>query len=714
MPEEKGRSAPAGTPTGTSLGTPMSTIEMDGIKNWTLTEDSESIVWLSLDKAGSSTNVLSKEVLEELGEIIGRLSKKPPRGLIIRSAKEKGFIAGADIKEFTELRDHKEAEELIRGGQRVFDALEGLRFPTIALINGFCLGGGLELALACTYRVASDDRGTRFGAPEVNLGIHPGFGGTVRLPRLVGVTASMDMILTGRTIDARRAGRIGLVDYVEPLRHLEDRAKALVGERPRLHRLSLKEKVLSHRFVRPLLQRYLHSEVSKKAPAEHYPAPHSVIDIWAEYYDDPGVMYREEAKSVADLITGTTSKNLVRLFFLRESLKGLGKEVDFPVSHVHVVGAGVMGGDIASWCVLRGLSVTLQDREGKYIAPAMKRAYRLFKKKLKSDILVTEAMDRLMPDVGGAIGVEKADVVIEAIFEDLEAKQALYKELEPRMKKGALLATNTSSITLESLSEGLEEPSRLVGLHFFNPVSKMLLVEIVKGDSTDLEVVSQASAFAVHLDRLPLPVRSRPAFLVNRLLMPYLLEAVTMVEEGISPRDIDKVAFKFGMPMGPISLADTVGLDICLHVGEIMSESLGFDVPRRLSEMVKKGDLGKKSGKGFYDYGRYRKGRVKFGKRPIGNVATDDICDRLILSILNEAVAVLREGVVDTPDLLDGGMVFGTGFAPFRGGPMRHLSVIGKDFVIRRLEEFEGRYGKRFSPDSGWESLELPVDDRLP
>jgi len=412
-------------------------------------------------------------------------------------------------------------------------------------------------------------------------------------------------------------------------------------------------------------------------------------------------MLRAEAESVAKLITGPTAQNLIRVFLLQERLKGLAKGTEFHPRHVHVIGAGIMGGDIAAWCALKGMQVTLADQSPERIAPAIKRTYALFRKRLKKTRPIQEAMDRLMPDHQG-LGVSRADVVIEAIFEDADVKRSLYQQLEPQMRPDAILATNTSSIPLKELRTALVKPDRLVGLHFFNPVAKMQLVEIVRDAETDSSVVANATAFARKIDRLPLPVSGTPGFLVNRILMPYLLEAVTLEAEGIAATEIDRQALAFGMPMGPVELADTVGLDICLHVAEILSEHMDTTVPQRLRDLVEAGHLGRKSGEGFY---QYSKGKVVKSKDTQIHQGGHEIIDRMILRMLNEVVACLREKVVDEADLLDGGMVYGTGFAPFRGGPLHHIETVGADVLYERLQELEQKYGSRFQPDPGWEQV---------
>ncbi len=672
-------------------------------KHWHLETDEDDVIWLHFDKAESSTNVFSADVFAEFFEILGQLSGINPKGLIILSDKESGFIAGANIEEFTQLESEEQALELIRVGQSAFDKLEALPFPTLSLINGFCLGGGLEMSLACDYRIALDEPKTRLGLPEVLLGIHPGWGGTMRLPRLIGAPAAMDLMLSGRTVNARAAKKLGIVDRIAPQRHLKRAAKVLILKRPAISASGKIRAIANTRVVRPLLAKYLRKQVAKRAPEKHYPAPYALIDLWEKYGGDEKTMLMEEAISVAQLVSGATAQNLVRVFLLQERLKSLGKGVDFQPKHVHVIGAGIMGGDIAAWCALKGLTVTLQDREPKFIAPAVKRAHALFKKRLKVPHLIQAAKDRLIPDQHGS-GVKSADVVIEAIIENKEAKQELFSQIESLLKPDTILATNTSSIPLDELSETLQQPDRLVGIHFFNPVAKMQLVEIVEGENTSQENKNKAAKFCRCIDRLPLPVKSSPGFLVNRILMPYLMEAVKLLEEGVPAQVIDRAATDFGMPMGPILLADTVGLDICLSVAEILGEALGLNVPEALRKKVKAGKLGVKSGQGFY---QYKKGKQMKTKVNVDNSDShsEDIADRLILQMLNESIACLREGVIGNMDLVDVGMIFGTGFAPFRGGPMHYMEQRGRQDIVDRLKELEGQYGERFAADAGWQTI---------
>src|SRR5215470_12773935 len=638
---------------------------MGGMQHWRLERGADGLAWLVFDKAGSSTNTLSRAVLEELSGALHELSAQPPKGLVIRSGKDNGFIAGADIDEFGEIESVDDALALVRRGWDTFNQLAQAPYPTLALVRGFCLGGGLELALACRYRVVVDEPGTRLGLPEVMLGIVPGWGGIRRLPRLAGAPAALDMLLTGRTIDARRAKKLGIADECVPARIMMNTARGLLLASPPPRRLPFVLALTLNPLLRPLIASKARKQVAARARAEHYPAPYAILDIWVKHDGDALAAPASDKASIAHLLQTPTARNLIRVFKLQERLKGFGRENETAAHRVHVVGAGTMGGDIAAWCALRGLTVTLQDQNAERLTPAFGRAAKLFADRLKDPRRVRDALDRLIPDVAGD-GIARADIIIEAIFENLEAKQQLFVALEARAKPSALLATNTSSIPLEQIRAPLKDPQRLIGLHFFNPVSRMMLVEIVTASDTRQELVASAAAFTRQIDKLPLPVKSAPGFLVNRILAPYLMQAMKCVDEGVSPETVDEAALDFGMPMGPIELADSVGLDICLAVGKM----LGGDapVPHRLSELIAAGHLGRKTGRGFYEWknGKAQKGSP--GAVPAG------LSDRLVSPLLAEAESALEERIVADADLVDAGAIFGTGFAPFTGGPIHYMA----------------------------------------
>jgi len=686
---------------------------------WQFERDPQAIGWLTLDKPGSSANTLSGAVLLELQRQLGALAdgtgQAGLRGLVIRSGKPSGFIAGADIREFTTFASEDQALAHIQLGQRVCSELEALPLPTVALIHGFALGGGLELALACRYRVALGDARLALGLPEVQLGIHPGFGGTVRSVRLLGVRAAMNLMLTGRPLRADRALQTGLVDRLVASRdELDEAARQLIRAAPRPHRPPLSERALSWPGVRALLRPALLRKVGAQARREHYPAPYAIVDLWSRYGARGAAAYAAEARSIAGLFQHDSTRNLIRVFLLQDRLKALGGRTGAapaPLEHVHVVGAGVMGGDIAAWCALRGLTVTLQDQEMRLIEPALTRARELFDKRLPTPAERDAALQRLRADVEGG-GLQDADLLIEAIFEDLAAKRALFAAAEPRLRAAAVLATNTSSLTLESLAAGLADPGRLVGLHFFNPVAQMPLVEVVHFPGTRAEIVAAAMSFTRRIDKLPLPCRSSPGFLVNRVLFPYLHEALHAAGEGIGTAAIDRAAVDFGMPMGPLQLSDVVGLDVLLHVGDIVTRELKQQPPAFIAtvrRMVEQRHLGRKSGRGFY---LWREGKAagpatlepSAPATPAG-ADTADLGDRLILALVNECVACLREGVVADADLIDAGVIFGTGFAPFRGGPLNYARARGADACVQRLQQLAQRYGARFTPDPGWTQL---------
>ena len=628
------------------------------MRHWNLTRDAHGIAWMRLDTAGASMNKLSAEVLAEFSAQLDEFDLKPPAGMIIQSAKDSGFIAGADVEEFKALDNPQQAQEIIARGWHLFNRLAAVPYPTLSLIRGICLGGGLEISLACRYRIAVDEPATRLGLPEVLLGIVPGWGGMMRLPRLIGPQAALDMMLTGKTLDARRAKRAGLVDLAVPARLMERSAAELIRSGRRPHRPSGLPALMNHPLMRPIIAAMAKKQVAKKARPEHYPAPYAIIDLWQKADGDPLKM----PQPMQTIIGSPTTKNLLRVFFLQERLKSLGKESSFKAKHLHVIGAGTMGGDIAAWGALRGLTVTLQDQDISRIAPAMGRAGALFKKRLRDPLLHRAAMDRLIPDTTGE-GIQHADVVIEAIFENLQAKHALLQQIEPRLKPGAILATNTSSLRIEDLRTALADPSRLVGIHFFNPVAMMPLVEVIAAVGTQPQAAADAAAFVRSIDKLPLPVKSAPGFLVNAVLAPYLLGAMRKLDEGVAPNVIDAAMRRFGMPMGPIELADTVGLDIALAAGRQLSDVAS--PPTCLMERVEQGHLGKKSGRGFYEWS---KGAI--ANRSDVAAIPEGLAESLIAPLVDRTEALVQAGVIADADLADAGVIFSTGFAPFRGGPL--------------------------------------------
>lgn len=630
------------------------------LNHMALTLDNQNIAWLALDVAESAVNRLSAQVMQELDQTLDHFAKHPPAGLVIFSGKDSGFIAGADIDEFAGLDTKEKALMLVGRGWKLFDRLAAIPYPTLALIRGHCLGGGLELAMACRYRLAVDQDDTRLGLPEVMLGIFPGWGGMQRLPRLVGPAAALDMMLSGRAINARRAASMGLVDAAVPPRiaHQAAAQHVISGKPP--HTIKGVKKLLNHPRLKPLVARRARQAIDKRDPFHHYAAPRAILDLWLQHDGNP----LKSPETIERLTQSETARNLLRVFRLQERLKHLGKQSNsVQIQHIHVVGAGLMGGDIAAWCALKGLRVTLQDQDRQRIAQAQARATTLFKRRLKEPRLIQAALDRLIPDLNGN-GVRHADLVLEAITEDADIKRSLYEILEPQLKPDAVLATNTSSLSLADLGRDLQQPDRLVGIHFFNPVARMPLVEIIETSGLESSIRQKAYAFTHLLGKLPLPVKDSPGFLVNAVLAPYMLEAMRCVDEGMTPATVDQAMLEFGMPMGPLELADTVGLDIVRDAGMQLSDT--GTLPACLRTHLDNNELGKKSGQGFFAWtdGHIQKGAA--ATPPPG------LADRLIEPLINKAQEQVNAGVVADADLADAGVIFGTGFAPFRGGPLHY------------------------------------------
>ncbi len=667
-------------------------------RHWRLEFDLDKVCWLTLDRAGESVNSLSNEVLTELDKIITSLENQPPVGLVLQSGKKGSFIVGADVREFDQIENAEQAAGIIREAHALFNRIESLQFPTAVIIEGYCLGGGLELALCFDYRIAKNTENTRLGFPEVRLGIYPAFGGSMRSTRQIGGFEALQLMLTGRMLRAHQAKAKGLVDQlVGPYAELRWAARRAVLGGRKSRGPGFAAKLTNWSPLRKFLAGQMRKKTAAKANPAHYPAPFELIDAWETYGQNPKGMLEQEATRNARLITGSTSRGLRRVFWLMERLKTQGKSTDFKARRVHVIGAGVMGGDIAAWCVLQGLEVTLQDREMKYIEPALKRARTLFKRKLKSPALIAGAQSRLKADVDGS-GVARADVIIEAIFENAEAKRELFKTIEPKMKPGAILASNTSAIPLDELASVLENPARLIGLHFFNPVAKMPLVEVVYDKNTDPDEVERGSTFCGQINRFPLPVKSSPGFLVNRVLSPYMLKAMQIHRERKVPLEaLDKAATEFGMPMGPVELADTVGLDVGLSVMELLGGEDSAQDAAMLKSYVEAGKLGKKSGEGFY---KWKKGKPVKQSEASAGINLQSLGEELMAPYFEECEACLDDGIVADSDVLDAGMIFGTGFAPFRGGPMFYRTHKGQDDAVHTIEESRKNDAVSENPES--------------
>ena len=648
----------------------MTATHTDEFKHWRLSTDLDGIAWLVLDHADEAVNTLGSPVLAELDGIIEALEADHPTGLVLMSGKPKTFIVGADVREFDATDKVSELEDNVRRVHGLFQRIESLPFPTVVAFEGYCLGGGLELALCFDWRIALNADHTRIGFPEVNLGIYPGFGGSGRSVAAIGALNAMPIMLTGRMLRAGAARGLGLVDQlVSPHGSLKWAARAAVLKKKRHRQPNWIQRLAVLGPVRRFMAGQMRKQTAAKARRDHYPAPFELIDAFESQGHHPQQMIALEAEKVPRLLAGETSTNLRRVFRLMEQLKEQGKRSAFRARRVHVIGAGVMGGDIAAWCALKGLEVTLQDRQMKYIEPAIERAHKLFKRKLKKPSAVAAAKTRLKADPDGE-GVTRADVIIEAIFENREAKRELFTQLNARAPSDALLATNTSAIPLADIADVLDDPSRLVGLHFFNPVAQMPLVEVVYDTPTEQRWVDDASSFATQIGKYALPVTSTPGFLVNRVLAPYMQNAMTLHREGVPKEAIDKAAENFGMPMGPVELADTVGLDVGLGVIEtLMGESAGED-KKILESMVNQGQLGKKSGRGFYEW---KKGKPQKNAQAHRGHDLNALAERLMAPYFKECLACLADGVVANKDLLDAGMIFGTGFAPFKGGPLHAL-----------------------------------------
>ncbi len=692
-----------------------------------LSVDSDGIARLVFDAPGRSANVLSKEVMGRLAEVVSEVragcESGTIQGVLITSGKPSSFIVGADIDEIAGIGSPNEGAEAARTGQAIYLNLERLPIPTVAAIHGVCMGGGTELALACEYRLASDASETRIGLPEVQLGILPAWGGTSRLPRRIGLGNALELLLSGRSVSAWRARRLGLVDDVLPHDLFLGLADAFLRDRlegarlPRTARRGLGGRLLEGTAPgRRLLVKVARRKVLSRTGG-HYPAPLRILDVLGSSLGRPLETALEvEALAAGELIASGISKSLVHVFKLREGArKGGGSAGTAALAEVHhlgVVGAGTMGGGIAQLGAFHGLRVRLKDVRHEAVSLALKHASGLFDAAVKRHRLSRQKADQAMDLISGSLdysGFGPAGVVVEAVIERIEVKRSVLRELESKVAESCILATNTSSLSVDVMAKNLMFPGRFLGMHFFNPVHRMPLIEIVRGEQTDDDAVATVYKLAVRMGKVPIVVRDGPGFLVNRILSPYLNEAGHLLGDGATIDIIDGSATSFGMPMGPLRLIDEVGIDIVRHAGETLHEAFGERLAPApaLVSIGDSGRLGKKGGSGFYRYENGQEPRVdpliselsiagdhSSEPRP----TADEVRDRLIASMINEAARALSDGIVSSAGDLDLAMIMGTGFPPFRGGLLRLADEIHPRALVERLQRYEGTLGPRFSP----------------
>lgn len=668
---------------------------------------------LELDCAGTEVNTLGEvnlnELSSELDQIAGRTDLK---ALLITSAKKRIFIAGADIKQIDQIKARDQAIHAAEQGKAVFQKIENLKIPAISVISGVCLGGGLELSLACRYRIASFSPDIKIGLPEVNLGILPGFGGSIRLPRLLGLMKALPLILAGRMVSSEEALKLGIVDKLFPesslrqdaLRFAADVIGGSFKRRP-AKRSFIQGFFENTPFGRDFVFQRARTDVLQKTKG-FYPAPLKIIRLIRKTYGKRGAKpYRLESEYFADLGVTDLSKKLIQLFFLSEKYKKLAwTSFSGPVEDVSkcgIIGAGVMGGGIAQLVSSRGIPVRVKDISDKALGGALKEAAHLYKDAVKRRRMKKSEADHKMGLISVGLGTEglsRCGIIIEAVVEDLGIKKKVFQELDALMPPQTVLASNTSSLSVTQMAEGCKHPERIVGLHFFNPVHRMPLVEVIRAEKTSDEAMERIIRFARKLGKTVIVTADRPGFLVNRLLLPYMNEAAHLLEEGMPPTVIDRIAESFGMPMGPIELTDVVGIDVAYKVAHILEDAFGerMKVASILHEVKSQGLLGKKSGKGFYLHqGKSRKINpgVKLPGKSSG-VLNADALKRMIYVMINEAARCLEEHVIDSPATVDLGMIFGTGFPPFRGGLLRYADSLGLENVVRDLERFQKITGR--------------------
>ena len=620
--------------------------------------------------------VINEHFLDDLNTTIDDITASESlTSVIFISQLDNIFLAGADLTLMhASLGDDSALGHLIDRGHNTFNRIQDINVPTIAAINGACLGGGFELALACDYRIASTDKSTKIGLPEVNLGILPAWGGTTRLPRLIGLIDSLKVILGGAQNPAKYAKKLGLVDQITFKENLEERALNLLSKKIKRKNPFLKNPINTIVFHKAL------SNVMKKT-AGNYPAPLKIIDVLKKSCK---VSLKEslklEREAFIQLANTKECNNLIRIFFMQEKFKKFkfkNMRPSDPIKNVCVTGAGTMGAGIAQWLSSRGMNVLLKDIDKKTIANGLKTIGDLFVQGVRGHKLdrpsARDGLSRITSTTQD-VSLATQDLVIEAIVENMDVKRKVLRSLEDKAGPNTIIATNTSALSIDEMAECLERPENFVGIHFFNPVHKMKLVEIVVGSKTSDETVAYAVQFVQKISKFPVVVKDSPGFVVNRILMPYLIEAANQYEKGIQPELVDKQLVKWGMPMGPFRLMDEIGLDVCLHVAKDLSNRLGFDIPNVLSEMIDKGHLGKKTGKGFYTYKKGRSVKRKIEKTSIAQQT--EVTVALTSKMIVEATNVLREQVVDESDDIDFAMIMGTGFAPFKGGPINYKETL--------------------------------------
>ena len=665
--------------------------------NFKLTVDENKWAWIDIDRHEKTVNAVCPEFLAELDTVVSFLEGAHDyKKVIFRSAKKGSYVVGADLEAFAKMGQGEEGEKFIAKGQEVFKRLEDLNIPTVALIDGYCFGGGLEFALACHYRLAVDSKTPKMGFPEVNLGIQPGWGGTVRTMRLNDPQSTFDLILTGRTIDAKKAKKLNIVDAVVPPRLVQNALESFTKKR--VVKASIYSQFFNLTPIRKVMKFFLMRKVAANAEKDHYPAPYAMVEQWSEVGHISDKAYRYELESIIRLMKTATARNLVSVFFLAEGLKKQVPKGVEKLKHVHVIGSGVMGGDIALWSAYKGFKVTVQDLNAQAVTSMVQRISKFADRKFKRKSDRDKFLDKIIIDIQGH-GLKTCDLVIEAVSENIELKKKILKDVEQKCRDETIIATNTSTIPLEKIDDIFENPSRFIGVHFFNPVPKMPLVEIVVGEKTSQDTVDKCMKYVGQIDKYPLKVKSAPGFLVNRILLPYMMEAIKLHQEGISLEVIDKAALSFGMPMGPVELADTVGLDVTVAA---LTSLKGVEaVPAIVQKKVNAGDLGKKSGKGFYSYKK---------NKPIKQKVTQtsklyECQQRLVLSLCNEAVSAWGEGIVDSIEELNAGSIFGFGFPPFKGGIMSYIQEQGACDIQEKLRQHHDKFGERFCPDEAFESL---------